>query len=65
MGPAANGGGKPVGKGVNMPDQLALLVQSETGYQNLTKLISKAFMEGIRPRRPRSPCRISKASPTG
>ncbi|HYI68637.1 MAG TPA: PHP domain-containing protein, partial [Skermanella sp.] len=46
MGPSANGGGKPVGKGLNLPDQLTLLVQSETGYTNLTKLVSKAFMEG-------------------
>ncbi|EWY42137.1 DNA polymerase III subunit alpha [Skermanella stibiiresistens SB22] len=45
VGPAANGGGKPVGKGLNLPDQLVLLVQSEVGYQNLMKLISKAFME--------------------
>ena len=27
------------------PDRLALLVQSETGWQNLMKLVSKAFME--------------------
>src|SRR3954454_18678893 len=46
IGPAGNGGGKPVGKGLNLPDQLTLLVQSETGYANLTKLVSKAFMEG-------------------
>ena len=52
MGPAANGGGKPVGKGLNLPDQLTLLVQSETGYANLTKLVSKAFMEGDPPSAP-------------
>src|SRR3954454_17973499 len=31
MGPAANGG-RPVGKGMFQPDQLVLLVQSDSGY---------------------------------
>ena len=28
------------------PDQLVLLVQDETGYRNLLKLVSRAFLEG-------------------
>ena len=28
------------------PDQLVLLVQDETGYRNLMKLVSRAFLEG-------------------
>src|SRR5262249_26315983 len=28
------------------PDQLVLLVQSEAGYKNLLRLVSKAFLEG-------------------
>src|SRR5690349_683840 len=28
------------------PDQLVLLVQNETGYKNLLRLVSKSFLEG-------------------
>ena len=28
------------------PDQLVLLVQSEKGYRNLLRLVSKSFLEG-------------------
>ena len=34
---------RPVAK--PKPDQLVLLVQTETGYRNLLKLVSRAFLE--------------------
>jgi DNA polymerase-3 subunit alpha len=43
MGPSGNNG--RTGKGPVLPDQLVLLVQNETGYRNLMKLVSKAFLE--------------------
>ncbi|MDR3515375.1 MAG: DNA polymerase III subunit alpha [Azospirillaceae bacterium] len=33
------------GKGIAVPDQLVLLVQSAAGYRNLMKLVSKAFLD--------------------
>lgn len=39
-------GGRPAGPGLpQTPDRMVLLVQDETGYRNLLKLVSRAFME--------------------
>ncbi|WP_431858819.1 DNA polymerase III subunit alpha [Azospirillum sp.] len=44
VGPANAKPGLP-GKGAVQPDQLVLLCQSQDGYRNLMKLVSKAFLE--------------------
>ena len=44
VGPAAGKPGLP-GKAAAVPDQLVLLCQTEEGYRNLMKLVSKAFLE--------------------
>jgi DNA polymerase-3 subunit alpha len=43
VGPAP--AGRPNARLASQPDQLVLLVQSETGYANVMKLVSKAYME--------------------
>ncbi|HEY0832953.1 MAG TPA: DNA polymerase III subunit alpha [Azospirillum sp.] len=45
IGPAPTKPGGVAGKGANQPDQLVLLCQTEQGYRNLMKLVSKAFIE--------------------
>ncbi|HYG84896.1 MAG TPA: DNA polymerase III subunit alpha [Azospirillum sp.] len=44
VGPANGRPGVP-GKAASTPDQLVLLCQNQDGYQNLMKLVSKAFLE--------------------
>ena len=43
---AGRGGLRVVGGKDVTPDQLVLLVQSETGYRNLMRIVSRAYMEG-------------------
>ncbi|HYH22965.1 MAG TPA: DNA polymerase III subunit alpha [Azospirillum sp.] len=45
IGPAPTKPGGVAGKGSNQPDQLVLLCQTDQGYRNLMKLVSKAFIE--------------------
>ncbi|HYD69606.1 DNA polymerase III subunit alpha [Azospirillum sp.] len=45
FGPAPTKPGGVAGKGSNQPDQLVLLCQTDQGYRNLMKLVSKAFIE--------------------